>query len=108
MFKKAYGDGSGVGTVTGKIKQTEVTVGAIKTEDGAVCGFTTHGRLTDDKFDDDFFGAGIVFENPNMEEIFRHMCENGYKHHVAFAQGKWTACVNEALGKYLNYNIDIL
>ena len=47
-------------------------------------------------------------ENKNLEEIFKYMCENGYKHHVAIAKGEWSDCVEEALVKYLGYNIDVL
>ena len=71
-------------------------------------GFTTDGKLTEDTFDKEFFGTGVVFENKNLEEIFKYMCENGYKHHVAIAKGEWSDCVEEALVKYLGYNIDVL
>ena len=108
MFKKSYGEGTGVGIVNGKIKSGKVTVTTTKTEDGDIFGFTTDGRLTDDSFDAEFFGTGVVFENHNLEQIFRYMCENGYKHHVAIAQGEWSDCVKEALVKYLGYNIDVL
>ncbi len=108
MFKKSYGEGTGVGIVNGKIKSGKVTVATNKTENGKVCGFTTNGKLTDDEFDKEFFGAGIVYENPNLENIFRYMCENGYKHHVAIAKGEWAECVQEAMVKYLGYEIDIL
>ena len=108
MFKKSYGEGTGVGIVNGKVKSGKVTVATAKTEDGQIWGFTTDGKLTDDEFDKEFFGTGVVFENKNLEEIFRYMCENGYKHHVAIAKGEWSDCVEEALVKYLGYNIDIL
>ena len=108
MFKKSYGEGTGIGIVNGKIKSGKVTVTTTKTEDGDIFGFTTDGRLTDDSFDAEFFGTGVVFENHNLEQIFRYMCENGYKHHVAIAQGEWSDCVKEALVKYLGYNIDVL
>lgn len=108
MFKKSYGEGTGVGIVNGKIKAGKVTVGSAKTEDGKVYGFATGGKLTDDEIEKEFFGTGVVYENPNLENIFRYMCENGYKHHVAIAQGEWTTCVNEALTKYLEYKIDLL
>ncbi len=108
MFKKSYGDQTGVGIVNGKIKTGNVTVATAKTENGKIYGFTTGGKLTDDKFDNDFFGAGIVYENQNLENIFNYMCENGYKHHVAIAKGQWTESVHEALTKYLGYEIDIL
>ena len=108
MFKKSYGEGTGVGIVNGKIKSGNVTIATIKAENGKICGFTSGGKLTDDKFDDDFFGAGIVYENQNLENIFKYMCENGYKHHVAIAKGEWSESVREALVKYLDYDIDIL
>ena len=108
MFKKSYGEGTGVGIVNGKVKSGKVTVATAKTEDGKVWGFTTDGKLTDDEFDKEFFGTGVVFENKNLEEIFKYMCENGYKHHVAIAKGEWSDCVEEALVKYLGYNIDVL
>ena len=108
MFKKTYGDMTGVGIVNGKVKSGAATVATTKTEDGQVWGFTTDGKLTDDSFDKEFFGVGVVFENAKLEEIFRYMCENGYKHHVAIAQGDWSESVKEALVKYLGYNIDIL
>lgn len=108
MFKKSYGEGTGVGIVTGAIKTGKVTVASAKTEDGAIWGFTTDGKLTNDTFDKEFFGCGVVFENKNLENIFRYMCENGYKHHVAIAHGEWSDCVKEALTKYLGYNLDVL
>ena len=108
MFKKSYGDGTGVGIVNGNVKTGKVTVATAKTEAGEIFGFTTEGKLTNDSFDKNFFGSGIVFENNNLESIFRYMCENGYKHHVAIASGEWSACIKEALVKYLDYKIDIM
>ena len=50
----------------------------------------------------------MTMENNNLENIFRYMCENGYKHHVAIADGEWSGAIKEALNKYLDYSIDIL
>lgn len=108
MFKKSYGEGTGIGIVGGKVKSGDATIATIKTENGEVCGFTADGKLTDDTFDKDFFGVGVVFESEKMEDIFKYMCENGYKHHVAIAQGKWSDAVEEALVKYLGYDVDII
>ncbi len=108
MFKKSYGEGTGVGILNGKIKSGKVTVASIKTENGKLYGFTTNGTLTEDKFDKEFFGTGIVFEKDNLKNVFKYMCENGYKHHVAIAKGEWSECVKEALVKYLGYDIDVL
>lgn len=108
MFGKSYGEGTGVGVVTGKVKSGRVSVATAKTENGKIWGFCTEGNLTEDEFDKDFFGAGVVFENSRLEDIFKYMCENGYKHHVAIAQGEWSESIQEALVKYLGYNVDML
>lgn len=105
MFKKTYGAGSGVGCLQGNIKAGDFTVLGAKTESGKACAFTTNGRFTEDTFDADFFGAGVVFEHQDMESVFRYMCENGYKHHVAVGRGDWTDSIEEALRKYLGYDI---
>lgn len=108
MFKKSYGDGTGVGIVKGKIIPTNVTIGSFKTEDGQLCAFTTEGRLTDDKLDDAFFGCGTVFESAKNAELLTYMCKNGYRHHVAIAKGSWARAVKEAMENYLEYDIDLI
>lgn len=110
MFKKSYGEGSGVGLAVGKIKQQAVTIGSVKTEDGKICAFATEGRLTNDKIDKEFFGCGCVFEKKNgtANEMLNYMSSNGYRHHVAIAAGDWSESVNEAFGKYLGYVIDVI
>ena len=108
MFRKFYGAGSGVGVVSGKVMQDDVTIGSLKTEGGALFGFAAEGRLTDDAIEEAFFGCGTVFENGQTENILQYMCENGYRHHVAVAHGKWAGVVREALEKYLGYKMELL
>lgn len=108
MFRKFYGAGSGVGVVSGKVMQDDVTIGSLKTEGGALFGFAAEGRLTDDAIEEAFFGCGTVLENGQTENILQYMCENGYRHHVAVAHGKWAGVVREALEKYLGYKMELL
>lgn len=108
MFKKSYGEGTGVGIVKGKIMPCEVTIGSFKTEDGHLCAFTTEGKLTNDKLDDEFFGCGTVFESAKNAELLEYMCKNGYRHHVAIAKGNWAKAVKEAMENYLEYDIDLI
>lgn len=108
MFRKSFGEGSGVGINKGKIITGDVTVGSFKTEDGALCSFVTEGELTDDSVGEGFFGCGTVFKNGNIEAMLHYMCENGYRHHVAITKGRWAPAVREAFTKYLHYQIDVL
>ena len=105
MFKKTYGEGSGVGVNKGEGITADVTLGSLKTENGMICTFVTEGRLTDDKIPPESFGIGVVFESEKMNEILTHMASNGYRHHVALSKGRYAAAIVEAFEKYLGYKI---
>ncbi len=108
MFKKSYGEGTGVGILNGKVKSCDATIGSFKTEDGMLWGFATEGKLTDDEFDKDFFGTGVVYESNKAQEVMEYMMKNGYRHHTAVVPGKWAEAVEEAFNNYLGYNCDII
>jgi len=108
MFKKSFGEGSGVGIVNGEICTGEVTLGSFKTEDGVLHAFAADATLTEDAIEDAFFGCGIVAEAECMPNLLTHMLENGYRHHVAIAKGQWAKAVGEAMDKYLGYVIKVI
>jgi len=108
MFKKSYGEGSGVGINKGKLLTGDVTVGSFKTENGRLCAFVTEGRFTDEELEKEFFGCGAVFEKKNAGEMLNYMARNGYRHHVAIAKGNYGASVQEAFNNYLGYDIDFI
>lgn len=108
MFKKSYGEGSGVGINVGKYIVDNVTVGSFKTEDGNLCAFVTDGKLTDEQLPKEFFGCGTVFEKKGANEMLDYMAKNGYRHHVAITKGHFACAVKEAFENYLGYNIDLI
>lgn len=108
MFKKTYGEGSGVGINKAEYITDDVTVGSFKTEDGKLWSFVTEGKLTDDKIQKEFFGCGKVFEKEDVNGMLNYMAENGYRHHVCITKGNWGASINEAFKKYLGYEIDFI
>lgn len=108
MFKKTFGEGTGVGVNKGKIKSGDITFGSIKTENGRICGFVSQGEFTDDKIEEEFFGSGKVVKKDNINNVSNYMAENGYKHHLAITYGSCAKAINEAFGKYLDFNIDVL
>ncbi|MBQ6979407.1 MAG: hypothetical protein IJR66_03405 [Clostridia bacterium] len=110
MFKKSYGDNTGVGLRVGKVKSQKVTIGSMRTEDGKLCSFVSEGKLTDDKLDAGFFGCGTVYESDGYtsDELLNYMSKNGFRHHVAIASGEWADSVKDAFDNYLEYEIDVL
>ena len=106
MFRKSYGEGSGVGINKGWLMTGDVTVGSFKTENGQLCAFVTEGSFTEDVLEDAFFGCGAVFEKPDAGEMLNYMARNGYRHHVAIAKGNYAEAVREAFDNYLGYQID--
>ena len=108
MFKKSFGAGTGVGIFGGAVKPMPLTVGSMKTEDGRPWAFVTTGEATNEKLEKAFFGTGFVFrkDDGDANGLLNYMARNGYRHHVAFVQGDWSAAVAEAFSNYLGYEID--
>ena len=38
--------------------------------------------------------------------MLNYMAKNGYRHHVAFVRGNWSAAIVEAFSNYLGYEVD--
>ena len=49
-----------------------------------------------------FGGAGVV-HIPNMQELLRYICLNGFEHHVAASFSTSAAAIHEAATRYLNW-----
>jgi L-fucose isomerase-like protein len=106
MFKKSYGPGSGVGINKGEFRTgLDITFGSAKTENGKICTFLGEGRLTDDAIEKEFFGVGAVVEHPRMAEIVDYVGREGYRHHLSLVHGTIAAAAEEALVKYLGYEV---
>jgi L-fucose isomerase-like protein len=110
ILAKAMGPDTSVGVHNGKMKAGPVTVASLRSENGELKGFVTEGEITTLDPGKGFFGTGFVFrkDDGDMNGLFNYMAENGYRHHVAFAYGKNSSVVREALYKYLGYKIDLV
>ncbi|MBQ4137622.1 MAG: hypothetical protein IJD67_05865 [Clostridia bacterium] len=108
MFRKSYGEGSGVGINKGKFIVGDVTIGSFKTENGRLCAFACDGELTDDSLPECFFGCGTVFKKAGANNMLNYMARNGYRHHVAVTRGNVSAAVKEAFENYLDIDIAVL
>jgi len=93
------------GAVKGKVAAGPMTYFRASTDDlaGQVKAYLGEGRFTDDPFAMD--GGIAVTELPRMRELLKHLCRNGFEHHVAMVRGNHAAVVDEAVSHYLKWNL---
>jgi len=93
------------GTVVGRAKSGPFTYCRVSTDDswGIIRAYVGEGELTDDPLET-FGGYGVV-RIPAFQELLHHICENGYEHHVAINPSQTAAALNEALGKYMGWDV---
>jgi L-fucose isomerase-like protein len=93
------------GTVVGRVKRGPFTYCRVSTDDerGVVRAYLGEGELTDDPLET-YGGYGVV-HIPNLQGLLHHICENGFEHHVAINLSQVALAVNEALGKYMGWDV---
>jgi len=101
----SVGRDNAFGSCVGRVKPGPMTYLRFSTNEqfGMVNGYVGQGRFTDDPLDT-FGGAGVV-EIPEMQVLLRHICENGFEHHVAASLSESAAAVYEAATKYLGWDM---
>ena len=93
------------GTITGRVRENPFTYLRISTDDftGKMKAYVGEGQFTNDPLET-FGGYGVV-RVPHMQELLRYICENGFEHHVALNQTTVAASLNEAMTKYLGWQV---
>jgi len=93
------------GTIVGRLRAGPFTYARVDTDDasGTIRAYTGEGRLTDDPLET--FGGYGVAEIPNLQALLRHICTEGFEHHVAIACGTVARAVEDAFGTYLGWDV---
>jgi len=93
------------GTIVGKVKAGAMTYARFSTDDrrGVIRGYVGEGEFTRDKLTT-FGGAGVV-KIPRLQELLRHICANGFEHHVAGTFSHVAGAVHEATTRYLGWDV---
>jgi L-fucose isomerase-like protein len=93
------------GTVVGRVKAAPFTYCRVSTDDlnGKILAYLGEGELTDDPLKT-FGGYGVV-QVPNLQKLLRHICENGFEHHVAINLSQVAQSVHEALTRYMGWDV---
>ena len=93
------------GAVKGKVAPGKMTYFRISTDDtkGIIKSYLGEGRITDDPYGMD--GGIAVCEIPNLQNLMKYMCKNGFEHHVGMVRGHVAGILEEAVGNYLGWDL---
>lgn len=101
----AVGRENTFGTCVGRVKAGPMSFARFSTDDdsGVIRGYLGQGEFTSDPLST-FGGAGVV-RIPNLQSLLRHICEEGFEHHVAASLSTCAGAVHEATTKYLGWDV---
>jgi L-fucose isomerase-like protein len=93
------------GAITGRLKPTEFTYCRVSTDDSAGCikAYVGEGEITKDPVAT--FGSYAVAKVPRLQGLLRHICTNGFEHHVAINPARVGALLEEAFSTYLGWGV---
>jgi L-fucose isomerase-like protein len=93
------------GTVVGRVKSGAFTYCRVSTDDvrGVIAAYVGEGELTPDKLET-FGGYGVV-KIPNFQKLLAYICNNGFEHHAAVNLSECASAVEEAFGRYLEWDV---
>lgn len=93
------------GAVYGKVTKGDFTFFRISTDDtkGCIKAYLGTGEITDDPYGMD--GCIAVTKVNNLQTLMKHICKNGFEHHVAMVRNDVKEILNEAIENYLGWNL---
>ncbi len=93
------------GTVVGRVKAAPFTFCRVATDDlnGKILAYLGEGQLTNDPLKT--FGGYGVIQVSNLQKLLAHICNNGFEHHVAINLAQVAAAIDEALRKYMGWDV---
>jgi len=98
------GEENTYGALSGRAPQGPMTFGRLSTDDsaGIIRAYVGEGSFTND--DLDTFGARAVVEVPRLQDLLRHICANGFEHHVVMTRSHTAEVLTEAFTRYLKWD----
>lgn len=93
------------GTCVGRIKPGPMTFFRVTTDDGAGCirAYVGEGEITNDLLET--FGGWGVARIKNLQELLKHICENGFEHHVAINRSNVARILKEVFVNYFGWKV---
>ncbi len=105
IIAKTVGKENTYGTLVGRVRSSPFTYCRVSTDDlnGKIIAYVGEGELTNDPLTT-FGGVGVV-QIPHLQNLLQHICENGYEHHVAINLSQTSAVIQEAMTKYMGWEV---
>lgn len=93
------------GACKGKVKSGEMTFAKITTDDvsGKIRLYVGEGEFTDDPIDT--IGAAAICKVSGLQNLMKTICDEGFEHHVAMVRTHCADVIEEALGKYMGFEV---
>ena len=93
------------GAVYGKVTAGDFTFFRISTDDprGCIKAYLGKGEITNDPYGMD--GCIAVTKVDNLQKLMKHICKNGFEHHVAMVRTDAVEILEEAIGNYLGWEL---
>ncbi|HBE80929.1 MAG TPA: fucose isomerase [Firmicutes bacterium] len=93
------------GALKAQVVSGPMTFIKISTDDihGKIKTYIGEGEFLDQKINS--FGGLALCKIPNLQKLMNYICQNGYEHHVAMNRSLSAGLLEEALGKYLGWEV---
>jgi L-fucose isomerase-like protein len=93
------------GAVKGKVAEGPFTYFRLSTDDsrGKIKSYLGHGRITNDPYNMD--GCIAVTQVDNLQKLMKHICKNGFEHHVAMCRTNVVDVLRDAIDSYLGWEL---
>jgi len=91
------------GALEGRTPAGPLTFGRVTTADtdGRIRAYVGEGELTNDELNT--FGTRAVAHVPQLQNLLRYVCANGFEHHVVMTCSTSAAVLKEAFENYLGW-----
>ncbi|CAN5236241.1 L-fucose/L-arabinose isomerase family protein [soil metagenome] len=99
------GEENTYGALDGRTPASPLTFGRISTDDtkGVIKAYVGEGALTDDALNT--FGNRAVAQIDNLQGLMKHICRNGFEHHVVMNASKTAGILTEAMENYMGWDV---
>ena len=103
----SVGEENTYGALDGRTPAAPLTFGRLSTDDssGKIRGYFGEGRLTNDEIKT--FGNRAVAEVPQLQELMRFICREGFEHHVVMNASHTAEVMMEACATYLGWDVHL-
>jgi L-fucose isomerase-like protein len=93
------------GTIVGQLKAGPLTYCRVSTDDlnGKMRGYVGQGEIVSDKFRS--FGGYGAIHVPKLQDLLKHVCKNGYEHHVSVNRSHHGRAIYDALANYKGWDV---